>query len=53
MPEKKVRVKLTNRQFAKKDKLFNKACVAAGIKATVRQASKYCRKVGLAYAKKF
>jgi hypothetical protein len=40
--------KVTNRVFAETDKRFVAACRAAGIPATVRQASKYRRGYGIA-----
>ena len=46
---KKPVVKLTNRQFAKEDKGFIDACVKADIPPTIRQASKYRRKIGTAF----
>jgi hypothetical protein len=45
-------VKLTNRMFAKKNKQFLIDCTSAGVEPTMRQASKYRRKQGLAFAKK-
>lgn len=41
---------MTNRQFAASDKAFYDACVKAGIVPTMRQASKYRRACGKAYA---
>lgn len=41
-------VEMTNRDFAK-TKGFMEACVKAGIEPTTRQASKYRRKMGVAY----
>jgi hypothetical protein len=41
-------VEMTNRDFAK-TKGFVEACVKAGIEPTTRQASKYRRKMGVAY----
>lgn len=38
---------MTNREFAEKDRNFQKACEAAGIPPTKRQASKYLRGIGL------
>jgi hypothetical protein len=49
---KKPVLKLTNRVFAKKNPLFLEACKSAGIEPTMRQASKYRRKQGLAFGKK-
>lgn len=40
---------VTNKMFAGADEVFKKACEKAGIPATVRQASKYRMKKGLAY----
>lgn len=40
---------MTNREFAKKDQPFIKACELAQIPATGRQASKYRRERGKAY----
>lgn len=43
---------MTNREFAKADKLFVRACSEAGTPATARQASKWHRARGLAFAKR-
>lgn len=32
---------MTNREFSKSDRVFQKACVLARVKATKRQASRY------------
>ena len=48
MPGKKVKMKLTNVEFRKTDKVFRKACKLAGVPATTRQASKYRNGKGLA-----
>lgn len=40
---------LTNRDFSKTDKAFLAACKKADVEPTVRQASKYRNKCGLAY----
>jgi len=40
---------VTNQEFAKTNSKFKAACEAAGIEPTQRQASKWRRKVGLAY----
>jgi hypothetical protein len=39
---------MTNREFAKSDENFHKACATAGIAPTLRQASKYRRGLGAA-----
>jgi hypothetical protein len=39
----------TNREFAEKNGSFREACTKAGISPSVRQASKYRRKMGKAY----
>ena len=41
--------KETNKDFAKKDSVFQAACAKAGVEATARQASKYRMKKGTAY----
>jgi hypothetical protein len=41
---------LTNREFSKTDSVFIEACQLAGIEPTRRQASKWNRRTGLAYA---
>jgi len=41
---------MTNREFAKKNRAFIKACELAEIPATGRQASKYRRERGKAYS---
>ena len=41
--------KMTNRDFSVKDKWFNTVCRDFCIVATVRQASKWRRNMGLAY----
>lgn len=41
---------MTNREFTK-DENFIKCCEMANVKPTKRQASKYRRKMGLAYKK--
>lgn len=46
MAKKKVRI--TNKKFAAEDETFKNACDKAGIEPTMRQASKYRRKKGLA-----
>lgn len=43
---------MNNREFSKTDEHFINACEKAGIKATVRQASKFRREVGAAYKAK-
>jgi len=40
---------MTNAEFANTDKVFREACEKADIKPTRRQASKWRRKVGLAW----
>lgn len=40
---------MTNASFAATNEEFRNACEQAGIKPTARQASKYRRKLGLAY----
>ena len=52
MSEPKKKKELTNRQFSKQDKAFQDACKAAGIEPTHRQASKFRRGIGAAYAAK-
>jgi len=47
--EPKKPTRLPNREFAVKDGSFRSACERAGVSPTKRQASKYRRKVGLAY----
>jgi len=42
---------VTNKDYAKTNSTFIRACEAACIKPTARQASKYRRKIGLAYIK--
>jgi len=42
-------MKPTNREFAKENKLFRKACEIAVINPTGRQASKFRKHRGLAY----
>ena len=44
--------KLTNKEFAGQIKSFCAACQAAGLKPTKRQASKWRRKCGMAFAMK-
>ena len=39
----------SNTEFAKTNKVFQKACESAGVSATPRQASKYRRGYGQAY----
>jgi len=39
---------MTNREFAEKDLVFQKACELAGIQPTKRQASKWSHRKGLA-----
>ena len=39
----------TNAEFAKNNKTFRKACEAVDIEPTPRQASKYRRKMGVAF----
>lgn len=41
---------MTNAEYAKTDKFFHDCCKEAKIPATVRQASKYRNKKGIAYA---
>ena len=43
---------MTNKDFAEKDEPFKKACEQAGVKPTKRQASKWRRNKGKAYARK-
>ncbi len=40
---------MTNKQLTK-DKVFKKACDLAAVQPTMRQASKYLRKLGQAYS---
>lgn len=42
-------MKLSNREFAKENKLFQKACEIASISSTSRQASKFRHHKGIAY----
>lgn len=42
-------MKTTNREWARENNLFRKACEIAGIPPKGRQASKYRRQKGLAY----
>jgi len=44
-----MKVRLTNKEFSKDSVTFNKACEAAHIPATARQASKWRRGKGKAY----
>ena len=41
--------RITNREFSGKDILFRKQCEAVNLPITIRQASKYRRKMGKAY----
>ena len=43
---------MTNKEFAVQDAQFRKACEAAGVEPTARQASKYRNNQGLAYQSK-
>lgn len=43
---------MTHAEFAKKDAVFIAACERAGIKPTRRQAMKFRRGLGAAYAKR-
>lgn len=47
MKSKKV---MTNKEFTGKDETFKNTCKAAGLKVTTRQASKFRRGMGRAYA---
>ena len=40
---------MTNSEFAQKNEYFKKCCKRAGIEPTVRQASKFRNRKGLAY----
>ena len=40
---------MTNREFAAQDAQFRKACEVVGLEPSVRQASKWRNKTGLAY----
>jgi hypothetical protein len=40
---------VTNKEFAKNDDFFNKACEKAGVKPTSRQASKFRLGKGMAF----
>ena len=40
---------MTNKEFAVQDKKFRKACESVGLEPSVRQASKWRSKTGLAY----
>jgi hypothetical protein len=44
------KVEVTNREFAMADGLFRAACARAGVEPTRRQASKFRRHVGRAWA---
>lgn len=46
------KAEMTNRTFAEKNKHFQECCVKAGVEATMRQASKFRRSKGAAYAAK-
>lgn len=41
--------RITNKEFSKKDEFFKKCCEAVDTKPTIRQASKFRNKKGLAY----
>ena len=45
----KVTQRVPNRTYAENDKAFIAACKRANVNPTKRQASKYRRKIGLAY----
>ena len=45
----KVKQRVPNRTYAENDKAFIAACKRANVNPTKRQASKYRRKIGLAY----
>lgn len=45
----KPKVKMTNAEYVKSNKVFISACHKAGIPVTTRQASKYRNGRGLAY----
>ena len=49
MAKKSAKKRVDNRAFAATDKQFQHACEKANVSPTKRQASKYRRKVGLAY----
>jgi len=49
MVPKSEKKRVDNRAFAETDKQFQRSCEKAGVSPTKRQASKYRRKVGLAY----
>ena len=40
---------MRNSRFAKDNETFKRACIAANVKATTRQASKFRMKKGIAY----
>ena len=46
---KSMRYDTTNAEFAKENATFRKACEAAGVEPTTRQASKYRNGQGIAY----
>jgi hypothetical protein len=41
--------RVTNREYTKENEEFKQACSAAGLEPTLAQASKFRRKLGLAY----
>ena len=45
----KSKVEKSNEEFAQQDVAFNKACNAANVKPTARQASKFRNKKGMAW----
>jgi hypothetical protein len=51
-PDKSHKGGVPNKVFAAKDSAFRDACEKAGVQPTARQASKYRRGIGSAYAKK-
>ena len=46
------KAEMTNRTFAEKNKHFQECCLKAEVEATMRQASKFRRGIGAAYAAK-
>jgi len=46
------KAEMTNRKFAETNKHFKECCLKAEVEATMRQASKFRRGIGAAYAAK-
>ena len=51
MTKRQIFKRTTNEKFAKEDQNFIRACSAAGVEPTTRQASKWRNKQGTAYLK--